>query len=254
MNTNINAELIKLQEELSTLDSAIKHIAKAEKISSEVVQAVKAIQAQYGEQLNFIMNQYSEYLKHTSEHTEKNIDQLNAANSRVIEEITRVLDKYSYQTNAINSLITSYQKSVEQAERQGSELLKKQFIENQEKVKDLTSSHKKQIESVEKILNEYMKLADATSELSQKIEKVDFPQRLDKIYNAINESNEANKQTLAKIQTFEKKQSDFFGENSKQLQRQLKKQNSAIALNTFLVIISILLIFGVGAILYIKFM
>jgi chromosome segregation ATPase len=104
MQDQINVELIKLQEELSLLDSAVKHIEKAGEISSSVIESVKSVQSQYGEYLKKIAAKYEEYLENTRVYNAEKINELSDSHKEQINEVQKLIDSYKELAEATSKL------------------------------------------------------------------------------------------------------------------------------------------------------
>ncbi len=179
MDEKINAELQKLQDELVALDSAVKQIEKAGQISTDVINAVKAVEAKYAEHLDQILSQYSEYLNSSYRHVETNINDLLLSHKAQVEEITQTLVKF--------------QKSEEAQTQTFNTTLAQAKAATERQVTDITAAMNSQLKDVNKMLNNYLDLAQAAARLYDKVDSVDFPARFTKTevmigstYNEIN--------------------------------------------------------------------
>jgi len=94
MDNIINQELAKLHEQMLQLDVAVRHITKAESLTTEVINAAKLIEQKYGEQLQLLFQKYDELLKNVTSHTENNIDQVAQSHLSQIEEVKRLIVEY----------------------------------------------------------------------------------------------------------------------------------------------------------------
>ncbi len=156
MNEKIYVQLTKLQDELDTLDNAVAHISKAEQISRAVISATKTIQAQYGNHLQQVLNQYNDFLKNSYEHTEEQVKVLTDSHKTQIEKVGTVIEEYE---RLAQSTEKQSREQLDAALKHYESFLSKTQAHTQEKVENLSNSHQKQIEVVEKVLSEYQKLA-----------------------------------------------------------------------------------------------
>jgi len=95
MEDKINQELLKLENELSALDNAVKQITKAEKLSSDVVAATQAIHSKYKTHLNEVMLMYSDFLKKTQTTAENQLNSIFASHQSQIAEVSKILTDYA---------------------------------------------------------------------------------------------------------------------------------------------------------------
>jgi hypothetical protein len=209
MKDKINSELQKLQEELSTLDSAAKQIKKAGEVSEIVVLGAKEIQVKYSEQLDKILQLYSEYLNKSYRHSEENVKKLYEFIQEKIKDEESILEKYTELTIKTEDLTHEYIKKVvsenkatldavangakEQIESQKI-LLEEYFKSSEANLNGVLSAHKEEISKVDELLTGYLELAQSTASLTQVLDSVDFPKKLEDISALI--SN--NKDTLDK--------------------------------------------------------
>ncbi len=162
MKEKINHELIKLQQELSKIQSAASQLSKAEKASSDVINAVNELQAKYDKSLNKILTLTEEYLKKNNNDTQKSLE--------------NILNPHKAELEAASKAILELEKTIKKSEQKSSDALNK-----------LAVGHKQQIDSVNKILRNYLDLAASTAKLSDKIDTVDFPEYLTRISTNISE-------------------------------------------------------------------
>lgn len=94
MKDKINQELVKLQNELEQLDAAVKHIAKAEKISTDVISATQTIHSKYKTHLNEVLKQYENYLKKSYDQTDTQLRELFASHQKQVGEVSKILGDY----------------------------------------------------------------------------------------------------------------------------------------------------------------
>jgi hypothetical protein len=91
----LNIELIKLQDELSKLESAVSHINKAEKISSTVIESAKQVQNNFADKLNEVISYYHLYLDKLKNSTEDNVTELSKTLLKLADEINLITRDYT---------------------------------------------------------------------------------------------------------------------------------------------------------------
>jgi len=74
MNPAIHNELTKLQEQLTTLDNAVKQIAYAGEVSTAVVKTTEAVQKEYAIHLKNIQDLLEESVSHTQQQFKKQLE------------------------------------------------------------------------------------------------------------------------------------------------------------------------------------
>ncbi len=278
MNEQINTELLKLQEELGTLDTAVKEISKAGKISENLISSTQNIHESYQEQLNKIQRLYSEFLNKTYNHTEKNISKIFSHFQDKIREEEKILEKYTELSIQTEDLTHDYLKNnFSENKKQILGLIKdadKNF-EGQRNIIDLHAqsidkkisavikSHEERFEKEEKILSNYVELAQLTAQLTEHLKTIDFPERLDKIKKTaddiekrqkLNEekinklsNDETTKQILTKVEKLLK--DNKFDEILNITKKQKRKANITNILLT-IVLITNMIIYTYGGILF----
>jgi len=278
MNEQINTELLKLQEELGTLDTAVSEIAKAGKISENLINSTKNIHESYQEQLNKIQSLYSEFLNKTYSHTEKNISKIFNHFQDKIREEEKILEKYTELSIQTEDLTHEYlRNNFSENKKQILELIKdadKNFEGQRniidlhaksidKKISEVIKSHEDRLDEEEKILANYMELAQLTAQLTEHLKSIDFPERLDKIKKTtddiekrqkLNEekinnlsNDKTTQQILEKVEKLvkENKFSEILDDSKKQ-----KKRSKTTNLLLTIVLIFNTLIFAFGGILF----
>jgi len=217
MKELINSELLKLQEELVLLDTAVKQIEKAGQVSENVVEATKNIHEKYGVHLEKLLQLYNEYLNTSFKHTESNLADLVKHVKDKIKEEEQILEKYveltlktdeltheyikkffEDQKQVINSLEQSTQAKLKSQEK----MMMQSSSESQLKIKSITDLHIKQTTEVDKLLQSYLELAQSAAQLSGNINKIDFPERFDKLtalVSALNYEQQESNKNLSEI-------------------------------------------------------
>jgi chromosome segregation ATPase len=105
MNPSIHNELAKLQEELSTLDKAVKHISKAEKIATSVVNATNSVQQAYTSHLKNLQDLLEESVSRIQQDINNSLESFHADSKTVFTE-------HQAQINELSSLLENYRNLV----------------------------------------------------------------------------------------------------------------------------------------------
>ena len=197
MKEQINSELLKLEEELGALDTAVNEITKAGKISETIIENTKNIHEGYKKQLETIQQLYSEYLNKTYHHTENNIQKIFNHFQEKIEDEEKILEKYTELSIRTEDLTHEYLKNItEDNKKQITDLVQNAennineqknivqlYIDNLNKeIKELLDSHKERLVEEEKLLSSYLELAQSTAKLTDHIKSINF----DKHFEAMN--------------------------------------------------------------------
>ncbi len=185
MENNIQLEVLKLQEELVSLDNAVKHIEKAGEISNETIHAIREIQARYGQHQQKLLDSYNEYLQKSHTHSAEQINNLKATHQDHIDEIKKITDEYQQfvqntekrSSENFNIGIDRYNQTLNDA----LDTLKRQTDE-------IVNSHNTQIERVSDLLQEYQQFVIDTEKRSQK----QLDEGLDRYNEYLNKAFENN--------------------------------------------------------------
>ena len=222
MKAQINSELLKLQEELGTLDSAVSEITKAGKLSETIIENTRHIHKSYEAQLDKVQQLYSEFLNKTYHHTENNVRKIFEHFQEKIQDEEKILEKYTELSIKTEDLTHEYLKSItDESKKQiinlindaGSnleeqkEILKLYVTSTKNELQKLIDSHNNRIAEEEKILTSYLDLAQSTAKLTDYLKNIDFDEKLDKITQSITEIKETQATT--------KKQLDDISEDEK---------------------------------------
>jgi len=148
MKERINKELIKLQDQLSTLDKAVSHINKAGKISDEVIMSVKKLHQQYAEQLQLLSRLLETSLKESKTHTENRLNFLS--------------DEHQLMLKKTASLLNNYEKLGDNTFKQYTNYINKSFIHTVENVEKLTKLHELQLQETKNLLNHFQVQTEKT--------------------------------------------------------------------------------------------
>lgn len=165
MENNIQLEVLKLQEELVSLDNAVKHIEKAGKISNETIQAIREIQARYGEHQQKLLDSYNEYLKKSHTHSTKQINELKATHQNHIDEIKKITDEYhEFVQNTEKRSSENFDIGINRY----NQTLNHALDAIKQQIEEITNSHNAQIERVSDLLETYQQFVIDTEKRSQK--------------------------------------------------------------------------------------
>ena len=200
MKELINNELVQLQKDLESLQSASNMISQAGKASDAVIAEAKGIHEDFAKNLEKLTTLYTDFLDDAIRQSDQNQKLVVEHVRSTITSQTSLLDRYNDLVQAANNNVKAlYDKAVasqnESIERLVEESTKKidaqsQLVKsnaaaaalNVETVKD---AYLKQSAETDKLLSSYLELAQSTAELKDKIESIDFPSRLDTISQQI---------------------------------------------------------------------
>ena len=213
MNDKINKELIKIQDELSTLDNTVLQIEKAGVTASELIKTIREVQEKYSIHLEFVQNKVDELLEKSGKNAEEKL-----------EEIRNIFIDYH------NETIKSQQSNID--------LIDLTIKRSDDKINAITSKHEQQIEDVSKLMNGYMDLAKSSATLNQEIQEVDFPIRLQNLENAAKQLN--------KVQIQLKNDIEEVDETEQEILKKLKKQSRRSGISLILNILILIIVLGVG--------
>ncbi|PID89784.1 MAG: hypothetical protein CSA05_00515 [Bacteroidia bacterium] len=104
MEEQINLELIKLQEELNLLDSAVKQIDKAGAISNSIIESIGEVQGQYSKHLQKITDKYEDYLQKANEAADEKLEVLVESHKEQIDKVKLLLSNYLELADAVSRL------------------------------------------------------------------------------------------------------------------------------------------------------
>ena len=208
MKELINNELVQLQKDLESLQSASNMISQAGKASDAVIAEAKGIHEDFAKNLEKLTTLYTDFLDDAIRQSDQNQKLVVEHVRSTITSQTSLLDRYNDLVQAANNNVKAlYDKAVasqnESIDRLVEESAKKideqsQLVKsnaaaaalNVETVKD---AYLKQSAETDKLLSSYLELAQSTAELKDKIESIDFPSRLDTISQQILEYTEQQK-------------------------------------------------------------
>ncbi len=223
MEENINKELRKLQDELSLLDSAVKHITRVGDLTEGTVTNIRAIQEKYAEQLNKIIALYSEYLNKTYRHSEENVRKLYELFQEKVRDEERVLEKYTELSLRTEDLTHEYLKGAIDNHRSilnqiGDENKKQVDIHQQslkifadkitERINASLLSNEEKLHKIDELLNSYLELAQATATLKKELNSIDFEAQLNQITTKQAETNETLNKMIHLLSEIRKNQID----------------------------------------------
>lgn len=245
MKEKINQELVKLEKELSSLDNAVSQIRKAEKISTEVIDAVKKLHTKYTESIEKINSNTETHLNESVKKTEEKILETIDFQKQQAENI---FQKQKDQIEESRKIITELKNEITHTGEKTNTEIQIIIDNNKTEIKTLTEIHYKQINEVNSLLKNYLDLADSANKLSESIEQVNFPQRLDKITVNIGDINKEIRNILANIKILSEDDSIEI------LQKRVRKNNRKINFTILMVILIFLILIFLGyEIIFLKY-
>jgi len=213
MDDKINKELIKIQDELSTLDSAVAQIDKAGITATEVIKAVREVQGKYSNHLEFVQNKVDELLEKSGKNAEEKLEE-------------------------IRKIFVDYHKETLKSQQSNNSLIESTIKKNDEQITALTSKHSQQVSDVSNLMESYMDLAKSTATLNQEIQEVDFPTRLQNLENAAKQLNQVQVQLKTDIQTIDTTEQEVL--------KKIKKANRRAGTNVILNILILAVVVAIG--------
>jgi len=224
MNEKINNELVKIQDELSALDNAVKQIEKAESVASSVIKTINELQGKYSNHLEFIKKQVDGILGQTTDKADTLVKDLS--------------DKYTKQLEEVSEIFEDYHKKTVATQNQNNDLIKRTLDKTDSQIYQISSSHNKQIEEVHGILSNYLELAQSTARLTEEVQQINFPKRLGNLEGAAKQLNQVQVQLRDDFQSFEVK-NDQILKNTKKTRR----RTTTTMIMAFLTLVAVL---GIG--------
>jgi hypothetical protein len=109
----IHDELLRLQEQLTLLDSAVKQIARAEEIATAVVQATATIQQEYVLQLHKISEFYQTHLDKITASHQGQVDKFQLTSEQTLATYTTAIQEMSTLVNQAQNVSVKIQQWVE---------------------------------------------------------------------------------------------------------------------------------------------
>jgi hypothetical protein len=109
----IHEELLRLQEQLTLLDSAVKQIARAEEIATAVVQATATIQQEYVLQLHHISEFYQTHLEKITTSHHSQVDKFQKTSEQTLATYTTAIQEMSTLVNQAQNVSEKIQQLVE---------------------------------------------------------------------------------------------------------------------------------------------
>lgn len=113
----LHEELLRLQEQLTLLDSATKQIARAEGIASAVVQATATIQQEYVLQLHKISEFYQTHLEKITASHQSQVDRFQTTSEHTLATYTTAIQELSTLVNQAQNASIKIQQLVEFIDR-----------------------------------------------------------------------------------------------------------------------------------------
>ena len=213
MNDKINKELIKIQDELSTLDNTVLQIEKAGVTATELINTIRGVQEKYSIHLEFVQNKVDELLEKSGKNAEENL-----------EEIRNIFIDYHNET--IKSQLSN------------NDLIELTIKRSDKQISEIASKHEQQVEDVSKLMNGYMDLAKSSATLNQEIQEVDFPLRLQNLENAAKQLNNVQVQLKNDIEAVDGTEQEIL--------KKIKKQSRRSGISLILNILIFIIVLGIG--------
>ncbi|GEM_PF-2799704 len=231
MDEIINNELIKIQDELSALDNAVKQIEKAEAVATTVIKTINELQGKYSNHLDFIQKQLSFLL---------------SSSGTQIQDLTKNLsEKYTMQLQEVSGIFEDYHKKTVLTQNQNNDLIKRTLDKTDSQINQISASHSKQIEEVQSLLQNYLDLAQTTAILNEEVQKINFPKRLGNLENAAMQLNQVQVQLKTDFQSFEAK--------NEAIQKYSVKINRKSTATLVFVVLIFVVVVGIGIEVLIKY-
>lgn len=231
MNDKINNELIKIQDELSALDSAVKQIHKAELVANSVIKTINELQGKYSNHLDYIQKQVDGILNETNSHSEQLINDLS--------------EKYTRQLQEVSEIFEDYHKKTVSTQNENNDLIKKTLDKTDSQIYQISASHNKQIDEVQTLLQNYLELAQSTATLTEEVQKINFPKRLGSLESAAVQLNQVQVQLKDDFQAFETK--------SDEILKNTKKSRRRITTTMIMVGLGLIIVAGIGVDVLLKY-
>ncbi len=105
MNELINEELVKLEDELSKLDSVVKQISRAEEVSEEIITAAKTLTSKLETILSSLNNSLDDFIQDEKLQFDANMKIFSDRVNLIKNEIYELTQKYKDQANRVDELI-----------------------------------------------------------------------------------------------------------------------------------------------------
>jgi len=246
MNEKINKELVKIQDELSALDTAVKQIEKAETIASGVIKSIDQLQGKYSNHLEFLQKQVSELIVKNEKQLEKlfeNVkEQSEEGEKQSNERLNELSDNLKKQAEEISDTFSQYHKKTVATQNENNALIKKTLEKTDSQIYQISASHNKQIDDVNELIKKYLDLAQSTAELNEEIKQIDFPVRLKNLESAAIQLN--------KVQV---ELNNDIGEKNEVIIKKLKKQNRKASTTMIFSILIFVMAAGIGLDVLLKY-
>jgi hypothetical protein len=113
----IHDELLRLQEQLTLLDGAVKQIARAEEIATAVVQATATIQQEYVLQFQKISEFYQTHLETITASHQSQVDKFQMTSEQTLATYTTAIQEMSTLVNQAQNVSVKIQQWVEFIDR-----------------------------------------------------------------------------------------------------------------------------------------
>jgi hypothetical protein len=230
MDEIINNELIKIQDELTALDNAVKQIEKAETVAASVIKTITELQGKYANHLDFVQKQVSGLFANTG---------------LQVQGLTKELsEKYTQQLQEVSSIFEDYHKKTVLTQNQNNDLIRRTLDKTDSQIYQISASHNKQIEEVQTLLQNYLELAQTTAKLNEEVQKINFPKRLGNLENAAIQLNQVQVQLKSDFQSIEDK--------NEEIKKYSKKINTNSTVTLVFVVVIFIIVAAIGVELLFK--
>lgn len=205
MKEQINEELIKLQDELNSLNAAVNHIHKAGQLATEVIEAIRTVQANYGTHLQNVLDYYKTALDETSTYTRDEINMLVSDHERQVKHLSELFE----QTQKLASDFVSESEQKLKSTFEKNDLAMDQvYLHTKHQIDAITLKHSQFLDEQARLLNEYTRLTQRTEKQNQEFLEKQYKentQRFENTFevleNKLNKYTEAHQQNVDSMNT-----------------------------------------------------
>ncbi len=224
VNKKVNEELIKIQDELTAMESAVKQIESTKTMTNDLIKNVKELQEKYANHLESITKETNKLIEETNSKAGRLVNDLSVKHSKQLENVTEIFEKYHKQT--VNT------------QNKNNDLINRTLSKTDSQIYQISSSHSKQIQEVQELLTNYLDLAQSTATLTEEVQRINFPKRLGNIENAAKQLNQVQVQLKSDF-------SEFESNNTKILNNTRKAKRRATTTMIF-ALITLVIVLGIG--------
>ncbi len=224
VNKKVNEELIKIQDELTALDGAVKQIESTKTVANDLIKSVKELQSKYVSHLESVTKETNKIIEASNQKADKFISDLSEKHTKQLENVSEIFEKYHKQT--VNT------------QTKNNELINRTLSKTDSQIYQLSSSHNKQIQEVQELLTNYLDLAQSTATLNEEVQRINFPKRLGNIENAAKQLNQVQVQLRTDFGEFEKRNRRVLKNSTK-----AKRRATTTMIVAFITLIAVL---GIG--------